>query len=215
MLFKDLSTEKVDKIGTRERTMIEILHEDAGFKLHALEVVNIDPGAEHRQLTIQKLIGQRNAEQAVQETAGRILESVAISAGITVDELKAKLAGNEKLKGIPESEGGFREAFAHARDLINRDRVASGGVTDIRVGATDGTPLKDAGVASFLAGIGAWNMAKATQVRQGGQKRRNQPGSGAEPDEGSDEMTYEQSAAEFFKKHGKYPKWDPLKRTPN
>lgn len=138
-VFK-LLQEPDDTDSPLRRSIIQILRQEYGIELVALETVNVDPPEGYREATLAKWKAQQTADKDVEETAGRILKSVAMSAHISVKELKAKLKKNDKLRGISNAQGGFKEDFDKAWDQVKRDR-AGAGLRDVRVGNADGTNL--------------------------------------------------------------------------
>ena len=154
-----------------QMSVVDQLREDYGVEIVALRIVNIDPAsAELRKLTLIKYLAERQADAAqavarkeAEETEGRVVEAVARANGMTRKELEEKLKANPKLKGQSAIEGGFKEDFAHARDLLKRDR-AGDGLEDIRIGNVDGTQLEPvAGVIGALLGL---------KQRQGARRKR-------------------------------------------
>ena len=107
------------------------------------------------------------ADGDVQATAGRVIKTVAESAGLTVEQLKIKLSGDPTLRGKSATEGGFKEAFSFAEDIVKRDRA--GDLTDLRIGSVDGTPINGdlAGAAAFatLFGRGGGNKGRRNDNR--------------------------------------------------
>lgn len=149
--------------------------ENYGVRIHALETVDINPGEKFRDMTLQRKIGRMNADQAVEETAGRVLESVARTSGMTLDELKADLKANPKKRGLSSKDDGYKEAFAYAEDQVKRDRAgAAGELTDIRVGNTDGSSFKDPTLGSLIGGL----AAVASKFGKGGGKSKKGKSSG-------------------------------------
>jgi regulator of protease activity HflC (stomatin/prohibitin superfamily) len=152
--------------------VVKQLLDNYGLQIIALRIVNIDPAdAELRELTLTRYKAERQADAAqavarkeAEETEGRVVEAVARANGLTRKELEEKLKSDPKLKGKSADEGGFKEDFAHARDLLKRDR-AGDGLEDIRIGNVDGTPLEPiTGVIGALFGL---------KQRQGSRNKRN------------------------------------------
>ncbi|MCX6718287.1 MAG: hypothetical protein NTY81_01640 [Candidatus Staskawiczbacteria bacterium] len=162
-----------------EPSIISILKNQYGIELLALETVNIDPPEGYREATLAKWSAQQTADKDMEETAGRILKSVARLAHITEDELKEKLDANPKLRGIPNSEGGFKDDFDRAWDQVKRDRAgASGDLRDIRIGSVDGTPFAQGSIAELIGGVAA---AFAVKDSGGGQRGVGNPGRQGNP----------------------------------
>jgi len=138
--------------GNGEPSIISILKNEYGIVLVALETVNIDPPEGYRETTLAKWKAEQIAQKEAEETAGRILRAVAIEAGIEVGFLRARLDADPSLRGKSAKDGGFREAFDYAKDLVKRDR-AGGGLTDVRIGNADGTKL-DPATATIASLIG-------------------------------------------------------------
>lgn len=197
-----------DRADPQNRSILKILRDEYGIELVALETVNVDPPEGYREATLAKWKAQQTADKDVEETAGRILKSVAMSAHISVKELKKKLKKDDKLRGIPNAQGGFKEDFDKAWDQVKRDRAGSG-LRDVRVGNADGTNLDP---------VTAWAASLISLAKGVGQNPSGNPagGQGNQGQQGSNSAkTDEQRADDFFQQFKKYPKWDPLKRTPN
>ena len=148
------------------------------------------------------------AQKEAEETEGRVVEAVAKANGMTRQELEVVLKGDTKRKGQPAIEGGFKEDFANARDVLKRDR-AGDGLDDIRVGNVDGTPLEavTATIAS-LFGLGKRDGSGRKSKNPSG--KVNPQGSG-KPDGPGGSKSDKQRAQEFFDKHGNWPFWwDPV-----
>jgi len=162
-----------------ELSIISTLKEQYGINLIALETVNVDPPEGYRETTLAKYQAQQTAERDTQETAGRILKSVAITSGLTVEELQIKLKKNPELKGILNNKGGFKEDFDFAKDQLKRDRAtASGNLSDIRVGNTDGTSFQEGAIIGSIAAAfsqfsgGEKNPSKNPNDKKVGEKKK-------------------------------------------
>ena len=149
--------------------IISILKDQYGIELLALETVNVDPPEGYREATLAKWKAQQTADKDVEETAGRILKSVAMSAHISLKVLKRKLAKNDKLRGISNAQGGFKEDFDKAWDQVKRDRAGTG-LRDVRVGNADGTNLDP---------ITAWAASLISLAKGSGQGGGNPSGNPA------------------------------------
>ncbi len=179
IIWKELNDPNPDG----SKSVISQLRDDYGIVIVALRIVNIDPSEEYRDITLTKWKAEREADAAravakkqAEETEGRVIESVARANGITREELEKVLATNPKMKGLPAIDGGLKEDFAHARDLLKRDR-AGAGLEDIRVGNVDGTPLEP-GIATIAALFG---IGKRKGGKSGGSSGSAQnPSSGGE-----------------------------------
>ncbi len=151
-----------------------------------------------------KSVADKNAE----ETAGRILKMVARMNGLPLDDviekdvngktvidaatgkpviitegLNTKLAKNQKLRGMPADQGGFKEDFEYARDQVKRDRAGEQGeLTDIRVGNTDGTPFKDTSTGNVFKGFNLGPVLSGLAAVFG--KKANSGHSGKKPKNG-------------------------------
>ena len=81
---------------------------------------------------------RRNAE----EVGGQVLGIVARMSGLTVEKLEKDLRDHPEKRGKSTKDGGYAETFTYAQDQTKRDRAGvAGDLTDIRIGATDGTPI--------------------------------------------------------------------------
>ena len=176
--YEDIQDTELEKEIIRKLEndgIIDDLKERYGIDVRKIEVIDINPGEKFRRLTVQKQIGRMNAQQAIEETAGRVLESAAKILGLTPDDLKVKLQANPKLRGTPSANEGFKEAFDFAEDQVKRDRAGEkGSLSDIRVGNTDGTSFKDSGVGTIIGSIAAIFQQKGkSSVSNKGKKKRN------------------------------------------
>ncbi len=173
--------QKPDKADPLKRSILQILREEYGIELVALETVNVDPPEGYREATLAKWKAQQTADKDMEETAGRILKSVARLAHISEDEFKEKLKKNPKLRGLPNAQGGFKEDFDRAWDQVKRDR-AGDGLEDIRVGNVDGSPLEPAiGAIAAMFGLGKRKGSRRKgnpSGNPGGQRGQGQQGGG-------------------------------------
>lgn len=211
------------------RTIIEVLIQDYGIELLALEMVNIDPPDGYREATLRQWTAKQKAKAEAEETGGALnlmaearLKNLANRLGFKAkkvgdktipahetDEFKTHLKSNQALLDQIETQ---------SLDLLRRDRAGTG-LRDIRVGNVDGTSLDPVGAFVFSA-INSWRGGGETEPKKDDStkpRRDSRKGDKEKPDGGDDShaATLEESAVEFFNKHKKYPKWDPLKRTPN
>jgi hypothetical protein len=214
-----------DIVGQGCEQVFDKIENDWGLKVLKDSIIVEDVGYDPEYQVALKAKSQAalQAEASVEETAGRIIRSVAEMSGMTVKVLKARLKANPKLRGMPASEGGFKEAFSYAEDQTKRDRAADAGdLSDIRVGNADGSSMVDQSVGMIIGGLAAAARRYGKGDRQS--KRKKGPAGRAgddsedEDSEWSDQPTkeepYRKAAAEFFTKHGVYPVWDPDHRTP-
>ena len=144
-----------------------------GIALKKLEVVNLNPSGDYAKITLQRLQGRRNAEQAIEETAGRVLESVAMLSGLTVDQLNTKLSTDPSLRGKSAVEGGFQEAFAFSKDLVIRDRAGEKGeLEDIRVGSTHGGAFPEGAILGAIRAVFKGKKKSGVSGRGGNPKNK-------------------------------------------
>ncbi len=122
-------------------SVVDELWKKYGIRVVALRVIQLDPPTWFREKATAKRAAQLDADKATEETAGRILKSAAMNAGLSVKDLSRKIKKNPELKGVPNAQGGFKEDFDYARDQTKRDRAGSG-LRDVRVGNADGTNLE-------------------------------------------------------------------------
>lgn len=202
--------------------VINRLRDKYGVVIVALRIVNIDPPERYRNLTLTKWKAEREADAAhafakkeAEETEGRVVESVARANGMKREDLEIILKTKPELKGLPAEKGGYKEDFEHARDLLKRDR-AGRGLKDIRVGNVDGTSLEPAisalaamfGFAQNKESSGSGDSGKNPGGGKGGQQGGGAGAANSPSDNPAD------AAERYFKRHGEYPDWDPLQRTP-
>ncbi|MCX6723560.1 MAG: SPFH domain-containing protein [Candidatus Staskawiczbacteria bacterium] len=176
-------------------------------KLESVEVAELEA-------TAAKGTARRNAE----EVGGQILGIVARSHGMSISELEADLKAHPEKRGMSTKKGGYAETFVYAQDQTKRDRAGDAGeLTDLRIGNADGSAMT-----GELPAFAAAALLLGKGGRGGGGKQGNRKkGFGRKADRDEDEETgdsdgdpYEKSAKDFFVKHGVYPVWDPLHRTP-
>jgi len=149
-----------------------------------LRVEQVNPTAE-----IQKAMGaqvaakyradaaRETARMNTEEISRQILGIVADQYGMTIEQLMQDLKDHPDKRGKSTKEGGYKETFAFAEDMVKRDRAAEkGDLADVRVGASDGTPLQGdlAGLAN-LAGIvtGVRKVIEGKGGPKGGGKQGN------------------------------------------
>lgn len=224
-VLKALKTEKVDD---KERTIIQVLEQDYGMQLVALEMVDINPPDNYRDATLRKWNAEQNAAAEAEETGGALnrmtdgrLRKLAVRLGFkdeTDDAFRKQLKDNPKILARIE---------AQSIDLLRRDR-AGAGLKDIRVGNVDGSKLDSLG-AFVLSAIGSWrggtetgtkSASSETAPTSGSRKLRNNPSTGAsealeQQAEAEPKKSLAGKAQTFFEERGVYPTWDPLKRKPN
>jgi len=131
--YDEMDKKEIDALikEALNKEAVGVLKDRHGITVIRVELVEIDPGEDHRALTLQKKKGEMNAKQAVEETAG-VIEA-------TVDRLVAK--------GVSK-----KDAYKYAMDQLKRDRAAANGeLRDIRIGNSDGTPLNDPVINSLIA----------------------------------------------------------------
>ncbi len=132
---------------------------------------------------------------SIEETAGRILRSVAMESGVDVDnpdEFNAftkKLKDDPTLRGKPASAGGYMEAFDYAKDQTKRDR-AGVGLFDTRIGSSAGGPLPSSLQYLSVGGGGG------AGVLLGGKRAKGNKKKSGRFDDDEDEMSDEEVRAE-------------------
>ena len=133
------------------------------------------------------------AKSRATEAVGTVLEMMAQSHGMTLEEIKRSIQSNEALR---------KEFQQYAMDLnIRLSEADRGAFFDFR--SPDAKGL-DAGILSLIA------LLKAMP---GGGKGNPAAGQVGNPSGGSDPEA--KAAEEYFKRFQKWPSWDPLKRTPS
>jgi len=189
-LKKTLSKRMQEAVNTKQDnglSVVEELLENVGFEVLSIELISIDPTDENlRSLILKVFTAEQEAEaeraiaQKDAEVGTRILRTVANRCGIDFEDLKKTLKENPKLRGISESQGGFREAFAYAEDQTKRDRAAEKGtLTDFRLGSTDGTPLPQS--LQYLSTGGGGGGGVLFNSKDQKQNNSNKPGSPPKP----------------------------------
>jgi len=160
-----------------EPSIVFTVKDKYGLTILALETVSVDPPEVYRKATLANWEAGQVATKETQETAGRILRSVAMLAHISEEELRKKLDGNPNLRGIPNSQGGYKEDFERAWDLLKRDR-AGGGLKDIRVSNADGTKL-DPATATLATIIGLFKDSGNSGGSTTSSQKGNRPKGGS------------------------------------
>jgi len=189
--------------------IFEKIEQDWGLRILENSIIVEDVGYE---LDYQKSLqaaskAKLEANASVEETAGRIIRSIATELGMTVDELNAK---GPKFKNTPA----YKEALAFARDMVKRDRAGDRGeLSDIRVGNLDGSSILDQTVGMAIAGF----AAGAKQFGKGGGRggRQGNRGGGNQSQEPPRVKTRDElirEAEEFHAQYGVWPGIDPLHR---
>jgi hypothetical protein len=124
--------------------LIDWLEQEWGLRVlqNTILVRDVDYPEDYQKAMRAGKQAELQAEGDVQATAGRVMRTVAAYAGLSVEELSRILKDDQKLRGMPASKGGYKEAFAFAEDMVKRDRAADkGGLSEIRVGASDGSAM--------------------------------------------------------------------------
>ena len=201
------------------KSVFEEIETDWGLRILENSIIVKEVGFDSEYQAALKAQSQAalQAKASVEETAGRILRSVAQMSGVDVDnpvelnEFMKKLKDDPSLRGKSASEGGYREAFDYAQDQVKRDRAgAAGDLRDIRVGSSDGTPFGKGTIAEIIGGVAAAFAAKDAS-RGGGQGNRGGkgPGGGSGGIRPSDKSDRE-IAEETHGHTGEWPSWwDP------
>ena len=168
-----------------------------------VSVIDVGYPEDYQAAMQARKMAELTAGASVAETAGRIIRSVAETTGMTVNELKAALKANPKLRGMSAADGGFKEAFAYAEDQTKRDR-AGGGLEDVRIGSADGAPLPASlQYLSVGGGGGAGVLVGGKRGNRGDQGRRDNPGNSPNGNPGGrgkdvKKMTNRELSAEAF-----------------
>lgn len=117
---------------------------------------------------------QHTAMRNAQEVGTQIMYTAAIIAGVDVNdvaklaEFMEKIRRDPTLRSKPAADGGYKEVFLAAQDQVKRDRTGAG-LTDIRLGGTDGGSLPPSlttlvvgggGSAGIIVGQGGGNQGK-------------------------------------------------------
>lgn len=153
---------------------IKKIEDDWGLKIMSNSIIAQDIGydADYQKAMQAKSLADLTADGDVQATAGRVIKTVAESVGLDVSVLKKKLAKDPSLRGKSASEGGFKEAFAFAEDMVKRDR--SPNLSDVRIGGVDGSSLPNSiNYLSVGGGGGIGVVANGSKNRQGGKNRKS------------------------------------------
>lgn len=193
--------QKPDKADPQKRSILQILWMEYGIKLVALETVNIDPPEGYREATLKKWMAQQDAEVEAQETGGAL--TLMVDRQIVAMEKHHTLTKEEK-----------KEIRAQCLNMLLRDRAGkTGGLKDIRVANADGTSFGGGSISEIVGGVVAAVAASASAKDNstGGNKSGGQQGGQG----GNPADSYAESAEKIFQQTGKYPAWDPKKRTPN
>lgn len=168
----DMKLEELILARLQAAGIIDEFRDRYGVDIRKLEVIDLDPDAEFRKLTLQKRKGEANADQAVQETAIRVKSSVAAELGLTVLELNEKLKTDADFAKSDE----YRSALAFAKNQVQLDRAADKGeLTMVRIGNNSGSDLADQTATLLLGGLTAYLHEKG----KGGKSSKKQKDAGA------------------------------------
>src|SRR3989344_375614 len=128
----DLENDLLTALSAGTTSVISEFLNRYGVRIRKIEVIDINPPENYREMTLKKKIGNMNAKQAVEETAGRIEATInrLTASGMTKDQ-----------------------AFEYAKKQIQLDR---GGYTehkeDVTIGGPDGKPLPAGSITGSLVG---------------------------------------------------------------
>jgi len=171
--------------------------------------------------TYQAEAAKETARKNAEEIGGQILGTVARTHGMTPQQLDTDLTAHPEKRGKSVKDGGYAETFEWAQAQTTRDR--SGNVSlaydERKIDVTSGGKSIDPnfagliGAAEAIAGaFGKRNQGTNPGKNPGGGQQKGNAGAVNPP---SDNLTDAAAAERHFNRHNKYPKWDPLKRTPS
>lgn len=185
------------------------IKDDWGLEVVPKSIIVEDVGYDPEYQTALKAQSQAalRAKASIEETTGRVMLAVANELALTTDELKEKLKTDPTLVKSPN----YKTALAFAKDMVKRDRAgAAGELTDIRVGNSDGTSIKDQTIGLFLGSVAAAARqfkGGGGQGNRGGQGKRGGKGSGG--GSGRDPVPEDPAELEeWARRHGKGGKKD-------
>jgi len=143
---------------------------------------------------------KETAKQAAEEVGGQIIGIVARQHGMTIEQLERDLKDHPEKRGTSVANGGYSETFNYAQDQVKRDRAAANGeLSDIRVGATDGSALSgDLGPMAAFAGLFSRSMGGGRSNRGGDRRSGGRPGRRANQGEEREALS-EQDVARLSK----------------
>lgn len=166
--------ETKDETDIKGRCIVDILMEDYGIHLIALETVNIDPPEAYRETTLRKYTAAQNAQAEAEETGGaleriidRRVSKLAERLGMDADEIKQHLRDHKDVYERIESIG---------LDLVRRDR-AGGGLREIRIANADGSnmdPITGALMAMISSARSSGDPGQQPPAPTKSRKRRKQ-----------------------------------------
>lgn len=188
----DMLHEK-DPADPSSRSILDILHQEYGIRLVALETVNVDPPENYRSSTLQKWQAAQNAAMEAEETGGAL--TLMVDQQIEAAQKHHKLTKAEK-----------KEIRAQCLNMLLRDRAAkTGGLKDIRVANADGTSFGRGSIGEIVAGVAAAVTAAATGKTLGSQGDRKDGGKGG--GKSSNGKSDKDIAEETFEQTGGWPSW--------
>jgi hypothetical protein len=202
-------SERLWKVMNRQKSgnpsVVEKLRDLYGIWVKSIELRSVDPPEGWRDTTLAPYKAQREKEAAKHQA-----EASAILFDDTNQALKIWLEGQRAAGHNPTQ----AQIEAKQDELRQRALAKTSGYQQIHIkgleGATTAVVGGGGGAGVF---VGAQGGGKS-----GGGKAKNPGGGQGNPQRGGGQQggkTLQQQADEYFQQFKKYPKWDPLKRTPN
>jgi regulator of protease activity HflC (stomatin/prohibitin superfamily) len=203
-VFKTLNEKDKENDGP---SIVSILKDQYGIMLVALETVNIDPPPEYRETTLKEYIAKQRVKVAAQDKVVEAEETggaLQLMVDRQIASMKAHYPNLEK--------SDIMRIRQECLNILVRDRaLKAGALREIRLGNADGTSFGSGSISEIVGSIVVATLAANTGKSQKQNNPSKKGGAGA-TNLSSDNPT--DAAERYFKRHGKYPDWDPLKRTP-
>ncbi len=182
-------------------SVIVELRDTYGIEVESVELASIDPPPGWRDTTLAPYKAQKEKEAAVHEAA---------ASATRLDDTNQALEAWKKAHP-----GASPEQITKKQDELAKRAYLKAGGQNLEVHG-----LENATTAVVGGGGGGAGILVGGQGKRGGGNRDGQQGGQGPRQRGRSNMPvdpapYEQAAADHFARNGKYPKWDPLKRTPN
>jgi hypothetical protein len=205
---------KPDDTDVKKRNILQILKDDYGIELIALETVNVDPPKEYRETSLKKYVAEQEAAsrriERLGSTTGAMLAMIADFVGLKIEDLQTEFKASpdgtlQKYKGI----------IAMNQEFVLRQMgLDAGAVRQYYFqGGSGGLDLVALLGDVFRGSAPTPNQSAPSPSRKKGQQQgQGSQQGGQQGGQGSSGKTPEQAAEEFFQQRGIYPPWDPKGR---
>jgi len=212
-------------INLLDPDFISRLEEDWGIRIEKIELVDVDLPPEYQEAAGAKRRQEMQASGFAASTAGAELAMVSSMSGIPLQDLQKKIKDGIDAAVVADPVHGL-ENWIRANpkywDLIQKKEL---GIKPVLFGNADGSSFDP--LTGALAALISLAKGQGGGVQQGNPsvgtpsntpKPKGNPSGGNPANPVPDPVAEAQAvkaADKCFKQYGVYPKWDPLKRTPN